>query len=339
VCILIHDKGEKQMKKWSLLTLVFAVLFVLGACNSKDSSKDKGNSNSGSKETIAVTNDFGVQNEDGSSDSVKDKVDVPKNPKKVVVFDMGFLDTLDTLGVKVAGIPQDSIPGYLKKYEGSDYENVGSLKEPDFEKLASLNPDVIFISGRQASLYKEFSKIAPTVYVGLDTSRYMESFKENTELAGKIFGKEDQVKTELASVDETIAKVQGETKGLDKKSLIILGSEGKISAYGPASRFGLIHDVFGFKPVDKGIEVSTHGQNVSYEYVLEKNPDIIFVVDRDAVVTEGASAKKDIENDIVKKTTAYKDGKIIYLNPEVWYLSGGGIQSVKEMAKEVEKAL
>ncbi|WP_102693681.1 siderophore ABC transporter substrate-binding protein [Rummeliibacillus pycnus] len=326
------------MKKWSLLSLVFALLLALGACGSKDTSKE--NSNSGSKEdTITVTNDFGIQNEDGSSDAVKDEVKVPKNPKKVVVFDMGFLDTLDTLGVKVTGVPQDSIPKYLKKYDSTDYENVGSLKEPDLEKLATIQPDVIFISGRQASLYEELSKIAPTVYVGLDTSNYMDSFKKNTELAGQIFGKEDQVKDELAKVDETIAKVQSETKNLDKKALIILGSEGKISAYGPASRFGVIHDVFGFKPVDKNIEVSTHGQNVSYEYVLEKNPDIIFVVDRDAVVTQGASAKKDIENDIVKKTTAYKDGKMIYLNPEVWYLSGGGLQSVTEMVKEVEAAL
>lgn len=326
------------MKKWSLLTLVFALFLVLGACGSKDSGKEDSNSGS-KKETITVTNDFGIQNEDGSSDSVKDEVKVPKNPKKVVAYDMGFLDTLDTLGVKIAGVPQDSIPSYLKKYEGSEYENVGSLKEPDFEKLATIAPDVIFISGRQASLYKEFSEIAPTVYVGLDTANYIDSFKKNTELAGQIFDKEDQVKDELSKIDDTIAKVQGETKDLDKKSLIILGSEGKISAYGPASRFGLIHDVFGFKAADEGIEVSTHGQNVSYEYVLEKNPDIIFVVDRDAVVAEGASAKKDIENDIVKKTTAYKESKIIYLNPEVWYLSGGGLQSVAEMAKEVESAL
>ncbi|WP_369973825.1 siderophore ABC transporter substrate-binding protein, partial [Rummeliibacillus sp. POC4] len=329
---------EEKMKKWSLLTLVFALFLVLGACGSKDSGKEDSNSGS-KKETITVTNDFGIQNEDGSSDSVKDEVKVPKNPKKVVAYDMGFLDTLDTLGVKIAGVPQDSIPTYLKKYEGSEYENVGSLKEPDFEKLATIAPDVIFISGRQASLYKEFSEIAPTVYVGLDTANYIDSFKKNTELAGQIFDKEDQVKDELSKIDDTIAKVQGETKDLDKKSLIILGSEGKISAYGPASRFGLIHDVFGFKAADEGIEVSTHGQNVSYEYVLEKNPDIIFVVDRDAVVAEGASAKKDIENDIVKKTTAYKESKIIYLNPEVWYLSGGGLQSVAEMAKEVESAL
>ena len=62
---------------------------------------------------------------------------------------------------------------------------------------------------------------------------------------------------------------------IDEKALIVLGSEGKVSAYGPNSRFGLIHDVFGFKPADEKIEVSTHGQNVSFEYIVETNPDIL----------------------------------------------------------------
>jgi len=41
----------------------------------------------------------------------------------------------------------------------------------------------------------------------------------------------------------------------------------------------------------------------------------------------------------VKKTTAYKDGKIIYLNPDYWYLSGGGLASVSEMVKEIEASV
>ncbi len=38
------------------------------------------------------------------------------------------------------------------------------------------------------------------------------------------------------------------------------------------SRFGFVHDLFGFKQADDQIEASTHGQSVSYEYILEKNP-------------------------------------------------------------------
>ncbi|MBK3494587.1 siderophore ABC transporter substrate-binding protein [Viridibacillus sp. YIM B01967] len=325
------------MKNWKLLTLVFAMLLVLAACGSKEEKKDE---TSGEKaEEITITNTFGIEKDDGSTDDIKEEVKVKKNPEKVVVFDLGFLDTLDTLGVEIAALPKELLPDYLKKFEGSDYTNAGQLKEPDFEAIAALKPDVIFISGRQASLYEEFKKIAPTVYVGLDSTKYMESFKANAELAGKIFGKEDQVKDELKKIDDKIAGVKEKASALDKKALILLGSEGKVTAYGPQSRFGLIHDVFGFKAADENIKIVNHGNTVSFEYVLDTNPDIIFIVDRDAAVTEGASSKGAIENTLVKKTNAYKDGKMIYLDPAIWYLSGGGLKSVSLMVDEVEVAL
>src|SRR5690606_6000288 len=102
--------------------------------------------------------------------------------------------------------------------------------------------------------------------------------------------------------------------------------------------FGVIHDVFGFKAVDEKIEDSTHGQNITFEYILEKNPDILFVVDRDAAFSEDATVKDYVENELVKKTNAYKNGKIIYLDAGYWYLSGGGLQSMKKMIESVEEA-
>ena len=59
---------------------------------------------------------------------------------------MGALIHLDKLGVKVAAVPHDGLPNYLSKYEGTT-ENAGGLKEPDFEKINELAPDLILISG------------------------------------------------------------------------------------------------------------------------------------------------------------------------------------------------
>ena len=315
------------MKKISMLFMMFAVMALLVACGGgKEEEKKADTSGTDKKETETMT----INHELGEG------VEVKKNPEKVVVFDFGILDTFDELGIEVIGLPQSNIPEYLSKYEDEKYANLGSLKEPDMEAINALKPDVIFISGRQSDMYDELSKIAPTVYVGLDTSRYMESFKENMDLVAELFNKEDEMKVELDEIDEQIAAIKEKTSNVDAKALILLGSEGKVSAYGPSSRFGLIHDVFGFKAADDKIEVSTHGQNVSYEYIAETNPGILFVVDRDAAIGGDASAKDSIENDLVKKTTAYKDDKIVYLQPDYWYLSGGGLLSLKEMIKEME---
>ena len=318
------------MKKLTLALMMFALMAFLVACGSDNEKADKTTSSDGkaNSEVIEVTHELDNQ-----------PVEVKKNPETVVVFDFGILDTLDELGIEVAGLPQANVPNYLSKFEDKKYKNLGSLKEPDFEAIHAMKPDVIFISTRQADLYKEFSEIAPTVYVGLDTAHYMDSFKKNMDLVAKIFDKEDEMKAELAGIDEQIAAIKDKTSNVDENALIVLGSEGKVSAYGPNSRFGLIHDVFGFKSADDKIEVSTHGQNVTFEYIVETNPDILFVIDRDAAVGTESSVKDSIENELVKKTNAYKNGKIIYLNADYWYLSGGGLLSMKEMINEMEEAL
>ena len=320
------------MKKLTLSLFALILMLALAACGgTKDEEKPADNATPEDKPAeesteVTIEHDLG-------------ETTLEKNPEKVVVFDFGTLDTLDELGIEVAGLPQSNVPGYLSKYEDEKYENLGSLKEPDFEAINAMKPDVIFISVRQTDLYDQLSEIAPTIFMGVDTSNYMESFKENMGKIATIFDKEDEMETELADVDASIEDIHSKTEGIDSKALIILATEGKVSAYGPSSRFGLVHDVFGFEPADSNIEVSTHGQNVTFEYILETNPDILFIIDRDAAIGNGATAQDSVENDLVKKTNAFKNDKMVYLNGEYWYLSGGGLQSIKEMIKEVEAGL
>ncbi|MED3622624.1 siderophore ABC transporter substrate-binding protein [Neobacillus thermocopriae] len=320
------------MKKWSLLGIIFSIILVLAACGgAKETSQQEKSSGSKGSETTEAK-EVTIQHKFG-------EVVVKKNPEKVVVFDFGVLDTLDELGVEVAGVPQAMIPSYLEKYADKKYTNVGSLKEPDFEAIHALQPDVIFISARQAELYDQFAEIAPTVFIELDFTKYMESFEKNMNLIGQIFGKEEKVASELKEIKANIEKLNKKATSANQKGLIVLTNEGKVSAFGPNSRYGFVHDVFGFGAVDKDIEVSTHGQVVTFEYIMEKNPDVLFVIDRNVAVGGEAGAKKTIENELVQKTNAYKNNKIVYLDANTWYLSGGGLKSIKLMAEEIEAAL
>ena len=337
------------MKKWKLLTVLMAMmLLVLAACGSKDEAKeeDKGTSTDkpaeeqkGESSAYPLTIPGStIEGRDGNTTFEEVKLD--KIPEKVVVFDNGFLDTLDALGVNPTAVVQDSLPSYLSKFKDSTYVNAGTLFEPDYEKLSEINPDIIFISGRASAAYAELSKIAPTVYIGVDNKNFLESFKVNTELAGKIFGKEKEAADAIAAYEAKVEEVKGKATASDEKALIVLGSEGALSAYGSGSRFGVIHDVFGVKAADEKVKVGTHGDNVSFEYVRDTNPDILFVVDRDAVVNENGESgtKGAIENEIVSATNAVKNGKVFYLDPEVWYLSGGGLQSETLKVEDVLKA-
>lgn len=266
---------------------------------------------------------------------------VPFKPEKVVAFDFGALDTLEALDIDIIGLPKANLPNYLNDYSGDSFANFGTLKEPDFEAIHAAKPDLIIISLRQAAMYDQFAEIAPTINLALDDQNYMGSTEANIKTLGEIFGQESEVAQEVQTLKDKVAKVREQTDKMDEKGLILLVNDGKISAYGPGSRFGIIHDVLGVKPADTTIKQSRHGQTASFEYVMDLNPDYIFVVDRSAVVAGNGNtgAKEVVENDLVKNTNAYKNGNIVYLDPNVWYLSGGGFKSTNKMIDDIQNAI
>ncbi|MCR2803315.1 siderophore ABC transporter substrate-binding protein [Paenibacillus soyae] len=335
------------MKKiFSLAAIILVFAMVLAACGGNSGNNAGSNNASGAAATessspspspseaseAAAPAEIVVKHELGETT-------VKTNPSKVVVFDFGSLDTLDKLGVEVASIPQGNVPAYLEKYKDAKYVNAGTLQEPDFETIDGIEPDLIIISGRQSAHYDALTEIAPTIFMGVDTKNYMESFKKNVNTLAEIFGKQAEAEAALAEVEASVKAVNEKATGAGSNGLIILSNEGKISAFGSGSRFGIIHDVLGITPVDPSIQVDTHGNEASFEFVAEKNPDYLFVVDRNAVVGGNATAKDSIENDLVKNTNAFKDGNIVYLDPQYWYLSGGGLISVSEMVAEIGAAL
>jgi len=86
----------------------------------------------------------------------------------------------------------------------------------------------------------------------------------------------------------------------------------------------------------------THGNEVSFEAVVSLNPDYIFVMDRDSAISaSGAQLASEImENELIMKTDAYKNGNMVILeNPGIWYLAEGGITSLGIMLEDLEHAL
>lgn len=334
------------MKNWKLLSVILAsLLFVLAACGSDESSKsdttsEEQTSTEGTSETaegpvypmtisptIAST-----ESEDAGTIAFED-VTLEEMPKKIVVFDYGFLDTLDALGVEgIVGVAKDStLPEHLSKYAGDEYANIGNLKTPLLEDIAALEPDVIFISGRQSAFYEQLKEITPNViFVGTNQDDYWNTFLASTEIAGKIFGKEAEVKEHVAKIDAAIEQVKELSSQYDT-SLVTMYNEGKLSGFAKNSRFGYIYDIYGFTPVTEDIEASSHGSDFGFEAILEFNPQVLFVIDRTAATGGASNIDKDMENDIIKETDAYKNNKIVYLDGPLWYLSGGGLES--ELAK------
>lgn len=263
---------------------------------------------------------------------------VKSNPEKVVVFDFGILETLDVLGIQAIGVPKANLPESLSKYSAANITDVGTLFEPNFEVIFDLKPDLIIISARQSDLYQELAALAPTIYLPLDNINFMESFKYNLEVLSQIFTNENGFTSYIDAIESDVSSLATIAQGSGLNALVIMVNSNNISALGLGSRFDVIHSVFQVNPADPNITVSTHGQNVNFEYIAQINPDILFVVDR-GVITEGTgTAEALLNNVLVNQTNAAQQNKIIYLDPVSWYISTGGVDSMQVMMSDILKA-
>ncbi|MFC3395844.1 siderophore ABC transporter substrate-binding protein [Brenneria rubrifaciens] len=266
---------------------------------------------------------------------------VPQPPKKVIVFDPAILDTLDALKVNVAGVPKSGthLPDFLSKYSGADYLDAGTLFEPKYEALSSAEPDLIIAGGRTRDAYDKLSAIAPTISMDVDEHQFMNSFAQRIEQLGAIFDKEEEAKKQLADFRRSIAQTREKAANAGN-ALVLMVSGGKISAYGPKSRFGFVFDELGFKSATEFPDAGRHGNVVTSEFLLSVNPEWLFVLDRDSAIGRpgNESAQQVLNNPLISKTAAWQNNRIVYLDSASLYIAGG-LQSYQALIRDVNAAL
>ena len=320
------------MKKLVSLALALSLALSLAACSGGTSSSAPAEPTS----TVTITS------LNGAKETVE--VTVPYDPQRIAVLDMAALDILDALGVgdRVVGTADTSLD-YLQGYLGGGIANLGTIKEADLEAVMACDPDVIFIGGRLATSYDALSEIAPVVYLSTDTELgVVESVRRNAVTVASLFGLEDKVDELMAGFDSRIAALSAFAAG--KTAIVGMCTSGSFNVLGNDGRCSIIGRELGFDNigVDAALDTSTHGNEASFEFVVDKDPDYIFVLDRDAAIaTEGAKlAQEIVENELVLGTDAYKNGRIVYLaHPAVWYTAEGGITALDTMLADLESQL
>ena len=271
------------------------------------------------------------------------ELEVPYDPQRIAILDMPSLDILDSLGLgdRVVGSATTTL-AYLQAYvPGDTIANLGTIKEADLEAVMACEPDVIFIGGRLSASYDALSEIAPVVFLSTDTEiGVVESVRNNATTIASMFGLEAQVDELMAGFDARIEALAAFAEG--KNAIVGLCTSGSFNILGSDGRCSIISVEVGFDNLGDGDVTATHGNESSFELVVELDPDYMFVLDRDAAIgTDGAQlAKEIVENELVMDTDVYRDGHIVYLeNPTVWYTAEGGITALDIMLGDLEGAL
>jgi len=357
------------MKK--LTTLLLAGMMVLGMVGCGSAGSDAQAEGTTQEATVEVSTDATQEtiieeDKTATAEEVKSEtitiqclnankemadLEVPYDPQRIAVLDMAALDIIDSLGLgdRVVGSAQVSIE-YLLDYNPDDSEgkilNLGSVKTADLEQVAICEPDVILIGGRLSKSYADLSEIAPVVYLAVDYEKgVLQSTADNAKVIASMFSKEAEVEAMVEGFQSRIDALKPVVEG--KNVLLGMYNNNAMSILGTDSQLSIIGNEMG--GINLGdtvgeVEKPAHGDDASWETIINLNPEYMFVLDRSSAVSSGddvLGAKEVIENDLIKELDVYKNGNIVYFiqHANVWYTSTGGIQALDTMLVDLEAAL
>jgi iron complex transport system substrate-binding protein len=253
------------------------------------------------------------------------------DPEKVFSFDYGAIDTLYHLGVVVDGVAQPT--GTTPSWFPSDYVVIGSLFEPDYELIAAEQPGLVVVGGRSAPAYDQLSRLAPTIDVS-STGDVMGDLRRNVTALAAVFGKEAEGQRLLDDIEKRMEALRAAvSEGGD--GLVVMVTGGSVTVVAEDNLRGqFMYGELGLRSTVEDIADATHGEPVSFEFLLQHDPTWLFVIDRDAAVgtADAQPAYAVLDNEIVRQTKAWREGRIVFLDPFDWYIVGAtGVGTVNSM--------
>lgn len=265
--------------------------------------------------------------------TAKGPATMPSPPGKVAVYDLGIIDTMGAIGIRPEGVPggKSWVP-YLQPTIDAG-KDVGTIFEPNYEKLYAFKPDLVIVAARTARKKEELSKYFKTIDLTVGDERNFAEAMERMSDLGKLFNVEEKAKKERARMEALRDEVREAVKGKGN-ALILLVAGDKVSAFGAKSRFGWLHTALGIPMAAPDLKEATHGQPVSFEFVQKTDPDWLVVMDLVNAIGDLAGsfglnpvkADKVLDNPLVRSTKAWKNGRVIYLDPSAYHAGGGAHQ-------------
>lgn len=328
---------HNRYRQWILALLMAVTLTVQGLDSaSAESSQTTAQPASANRTSQRVFTPITVRHKLGATV-------VQQIPQRVVALDMNEVDFLDQLDVPVVGMPKDFVPQFLARYrKAPDVQDLGSIVQPNLERVHAARPDLILITSLQANRYKELSEIAPSIHFDVDyrDSRvnHIEVIKDHLVTLGRVFGKEHLARQKASELDTKVEEVRRVTQDRPEKALVVLHNNGAFSSFGVHSRYGFVFNALGVKPASPITETGLHGQPISSEFIQQANPDILYVVDRTAVMERRPVMNAaSMGNPLLRQTNAWKNSRVIFVDAEAWYVTAASPTSLKLVIDDVIK--
>ncbi|HLV77967.1 MAG TPA: ABC transporter substrate-binding protein [Marinobacter sp.] len=256
----------------------------------------------------------------------------------VISYDHGALDTLLELGLeeRVLAIPHQGLPDYLSEL-GSRLPDAGSLKVPDLEVLEKLQPELVLMTGRQGDAVDDVRKLARVMQVGVTGDSFRDAVSAGVLELAEVYGLQKAATEELAELWQHVDARQAQVADAGTVT-VVTHNDGNLSLRQEA----VVYELLNLAPetVPASVQPVVRGERTFYpvdaDTLVAMAPETLLVVDRSAAIG-GEPLEPDTLESAFRKAGAAT--RVVVLDPGLWYLSGGGLQSVRLQVDEVVNAV
>lgn len=264
--------------------------------------------------------------DDDESGSTSEAASVkPEEAKvgRVVALSTGHLDHCLAMGIVPVGlavavsdatdsrgIPQYIVDAFGDAYDLDSIEIVGQRMDPDLEKVASLQPDLILSNKRNAKdLNDKLEAIGPVV----QTNGGSEWFKVDLGMVGDALGKREEADRLLADYEER-ARQWGEKRGTDDTIALVRSKGDRYKYFGTLALASIVAEDAGLtRPENQRFD-----DNASHDLSLENTDQL----DADWLFyTFPGGSTELMDSGAWKSLRPVKEGKAFEVDVDPWFIN------------------
>ncbi|MBY8290617.1 ABC transporter substrate-binding protein [Vibrio fluvialis] len=256
-------------------------------------------------------------------------------PQRIVALEFSFVDALAAVDVSPVGIADDNDPSRLLPAVSAklgQWQSVGTRSQPSLEVIASLKPDLIIADvDRHSAVYRDLSKIAPTLLLPSRRETYEDNLK-SAAIIGKVIGKEAEMQQRLAQHHQLMDHYAAQLSGLNNQTVQFgVARENDFYAHSAESYAGGVIHALGLA-APTGLRNENASRQISLEQLLALNPNYLVVGD----YTEKSIVSRWQKQPLWNVLSAVRAKQVLHVDGNMWARCRG-ILAAEYMAADLAK--
>ncbi|EKO3984706.1 Fe(3+)-dicitrate ABC transporter substrate-binding protein FecB [Vibrio fluvialis] len=256
-------------------------------------------------------------------------------PQRIVALEFSFVDALAAVDVSPVGIADDNDPSRLLPAVSAklgQWQSVGTRSQPSLEVIASLKPDLIIADvDRHSAVYRDLSKIAPTLLLPSRRETYEDNLK-SAAIIGKVIGKEAEMQQRLAQHHQLMDHYAAQLSGLNNQTVQFgVARENDFYAHSAESYAGGVIHALGLA-APTGLKNENASRQISLEQLLALNPNYLVVGD----YTEKSIVSRWQKQPLWNVLSAARAKQVLHVDGNMWARCRG-ILAAEYMAADLVK--